>query len=982
MEQLESRTLLTGNVTVSLQGANAQLTGDSAGNDVEIVVDNGSVVVRGLNGTTINNGTTAFSLVPNGTTLAGRLDGALGAGDDIVTIGSGITFNRDVSLVVDDGADTLRVRGGVFRSNVNIRGGDAANSVLIDNTTIDGNLAIFSRGEIVASLSSSTIHGDLFVLTGRGADSIVLQGVTIDRVTTFLTGRGDDDIVLQNSTLGGPLLILSGKGNDFVYVNSSSIAKLAVIATQRGNDTLQVLGGSSFGELLVFDGGSGKDVANVGSDTTTHGVIRVSQKSKYFDPALVASRITNSTTGAIAKANSLLTAATPTLALTTNVATISESAGATAATLTVTRTGSTFAALEVTLASSNTSKATVPATVTIPAGSTSITANIAAVNNPIADSDAVVTITATATGLVTGTRTLTVTNDDSAALTLTASQTTVAESAGASAVTYTVARNSADVTQPLTVNLASSASGRLSVGSSVIIPANAASVTFVGAAVENAIVDGNASVTVTANATGFTSGTVAVMVTENDVAALTVTPATSTVAENVAAGTATYTLARNTSDTTQALIVNLSSANTVRLGVPSTVTIPVGSASATFTVTPVNNTAVDGNVDVQLTASAAGFVSATWTVTVTNDDTIALTATATATDAVQSNNTIITRNSAVQVSGASVAGATISVDSDGDGQFNNGTTVAGLDGSYSLNVPILNTATNHGENQLVVRAVSGTDMVDQSVRAHRAVGTVVHFATNKGSYDVELLDTAAPVTVANFLGYVNSGAYQNLIIHRTGPQSFIQGGGFKLLNGVISSVTTTGSIQNEFNAANSNVSGTLAMALLGDGSGGTQPNSGTSGWFVNTTNNSDLDSGRYTVFGRVIGDGVLVARAISGLTTHNLNSLYSSSALATVPLSAFNPANTQISGTVAMVAGSPQITGTGTLFTSQLTVGQSIRIASPGASFVASIASDTSLTLTTNAPGTAELLTVLKDVVPQNSDFVVFSSIGKILDTI
>ena len=92
-EQLESRTLLTGNVQVSLSGANAQITGDAASNEFEVVVDNGSVVVRGLNGTTINQGTEAFTLVSGATTFGGHLAGSLGAGDDIATIGPGITFS-------------------------------------------------------------------------------------------------------------------------------------------------------------------------------------------------------------------------------------------------------------------------------------------------------------------------------------------------------------------------------------------------------------------------------------------------------------------------------------------------------------------------------------------------------------------------------------------------------------------------------------------------------------------------------------------------------------------------------------------------------------------------------------------------------------------------------------------------------------------------------------------------------------------------
>jgi len=171
----------------------------------------------------------------------------------------------------------------------------------------------------------------------------------------------------------------------------------------------------------------------------------------------------------------------------------------------------------------------------------------------------------------------------------------------------------------------------------------------------------------------------------------------------------------------------------------------------------------------------------------------------------------------------------------------------------------------------------------------------------------------------------------------------------------------------------------LSMALLGGG----QFNSGTSQWFVNTSNNgAGFDPGKYTVFGRVIGDGVTVASQISDLTRQNLNTLYNSSAFSTVPLSAFNPANTPITGTAAITSNSAVLTGTNTLFTTELAVGQSIVIASGRAYFVASIESNTSLTLTTTAPATAANLAVTKNVVPNDADFVIFSNIGKILDTI
>ena len=979
-EQLELRTLLTGNVQISLNGANAQFTGDTAANQVEVVVDNGSVVVRGLNGTTINQGTTDFTLATGVTALQGSLTGSLGGGDDVVTIGVGITLTGNVSLSGGDGADTLRVLGGTLHGNLTLNGDNGVTSIVVDGATISGNLAISGAESTLASISNSNVHGRLDVSTGDSADSVVVQSTTVDGVTAIHTGRGDDNVVLQNSTLHGRLWVETGAGNDVVYVNSSNVGKSARIALRRGNDTVQVLGGSNFDGRLVVAGGAGHDAANIDSDTSARRVAKHSQKAKYFDASLISSRITDSTTGAIARANALLAAAVPTLTLSVSPATVSENAGTAASTLTVTRTGPTTAAQIVTLTSSNTSKATVPATVTIPVGSTSVTAPIAAIDNTVADGSATVTITAAATGFANVTTTLTVTDNEVAALTVTANQTTVSEGAGATAVTYTVVRNTADITQPLTVTLLSGTPTRLTVPATVIIPANAASVTFGGAAIENTIVDGTASVIVTTSATAFTSGTATVAVTDNENAVLSVTSAAATVSEasGTLAGTVTTSFVSSVP-----ILVSLSYETSNILTGPASVTIPAGAASVPVTFTIVNGSVQDQNLVARIEATAPGAATGVAQVTVTDADSMALTAIATADDSVQSNGTIITRNSVTQVTGITTAGASITVDSDGNGVFDNGTATAGVDGSYTVNVTLLHTATNHGENRLVLKASSGANSADTAVRAHLAIGTVVHFATNQGAYDVELLDTEAPLTVANFLSYVESGAYQNMFAHRTnsGSAKFVQGGGFKVSNGQISSVITTIPVQNEFNAANSNVSGTLSMALLGGG----QFNSGTSQWFVNTSNNgAGFDPGKYTVFGRVIGDGVTVATQISNLPNVHpqLNTLYNSTALSEAPLSAFNPANTPITGTVAITSNSAVITGTNTLFTTELAVGQSIVIGSGRAYFVASIQSNTSLTLTTTAPAAAASLAVTKDVVPNDADFVIFSNIGKILDTI
>jgi cyclophilin family peptidyl-prolyl cis-trans isomerase len=128
----------------------------------------------------------------------------------------------------------------------------------------------------------------------------------------------------------------------------------------------------------------------------------------------------------------------------------------------------------------------------------------------------------------------------------------------------------------------------------------------------------------------------------------------------------------------------------------------------------------------------------------------------------------------------------------------------------------------------------------------------VRFYMNMGTVEIELYGTQSPLNVANFLSYVDSGAYNDSIIHRTRDGSsvatsdlFAQGGSFKQ-NGA--PITAGAAVNNEFNAANglSNVKYTLAAAR------GSDPNSATSGWFINQTNNAAaFDPGPYTVLGKV-----------------------------------------------------------------------------------------------------------------------------------
>jgi cyclophilin family peptidyl-prolyl cis-trans isomerase len=144
-------------------------------------------------------------------------------------------------------------------------------------------------------------------------------------------------------------------------------------------------------------------------------------------------------------------------------------------------------------------------------------------------------------------------------------------------------------------------------------------------------------------------------------------------------------------------------------------------------------------------------------------------------------------------------------------------------------------------------------------------GQVAQFDTVSGKINVELLANDAPLNVANFLNYVNRGAYTNTIIHRSVPGFVIQGGGFALQGTSISAIATDAPVKNEFK--DSNLRGTMAMAKTAAG-----PDSATNQWFFNLGDNSanlDNQNGGFTVFARVIGSGMTVVDTIAAVPSYD-----------------------------------------------------------------------------------------------------------------
>jgi peptidyl-prolyl cis-trans isomerase A (cyclophilin A) len=138
---------------------------------------------------------------------------------------------------------------------------------------------------------------------------------------------------------------------------------------------------------------------------------------------------------------------------------------------------------------------------------------------------------------------------------------------------------------------------------------------------------------------------------------------------------------------------------------------------------------------------------------------------------------------------------------------------------------------------------------------------VVIMSTSKGDIKIELFKDKAPITVENFLSYVNDGFYDGTIFHRVIPNFMIQGGGF---TPDFKQKPTKQPIKNEAANGLKNLRGTMAMARTQD------VDSATSQFFINLVDNGFLDKGvrdyGYAVFGKVI-DGMDVVDAIGAVET-------------------------------------------------------------------------------------------------------------------
>ena len=138
---------------------------------------------------------------------------------------------------------------------------------------------------------------------------------------------------------------------------------------------------------------------------------------------------------------------------------------------------------------------------------------------------------------------------------------------------------------------------------------------------------------------------------------------------------------------------------------------------------------------------------------------------------------------------------------------------------------------------------------------------MIRFETSLGDFTVELFEKDAPLSVANFLSYIDGEFFDGTIFHRIVPGFVIQGGGF---TEDMTQKKTQSPVKNEADNGRKNKRGTLSMARTSD------VNSATSQFFVNLKDNEFLDHSRgnfgYAVFAQVT-EGMDVIDKIAAVET-------------------------------------------------------------------------------------------------------------------
>ncbi len=290
---LEERTMMAGDVAVSVVNGDLRITGDAGANDVAVVqtMQNGALVtgsyfVTGRNGTTINGQSSGRTF----TGVARDFNINLGGNDDHVTLGpendlygptNQVKVPRDLLLNVGSGNNSVLLNGLFVARNASISSGNATDNIFV-HASVQNDLTINTGGgNDLVDVWNSFVRHNLAIDSGLNNTSdvtVYLTTMNIGNDVTVTTGAGQDHVYITEVGANHDLSIRTGANNDTVSISDSEASDLLFADLGSGNDTLKLT--DIYGDRAVLDGGVGIYDSLIESNVNFYS----SHASRNFEP--------------------------------------------------------------------------------------------------------------------------------------------------------------------------------------------------------------------------------------------------------------------------------------------------------------------------------------------------------------------------------------------------------------------------------------------------------------------------------------------------------------------------------------------------------------------------------------------------------------------------------------------------------------------------------------------------------------------------
>ena len=276
---LEERTMMAGDVSVSVVNGDLRIIGDGNANDVAVIqtmqngaLVNGSYFVTGRNGTTINGRATADGVHNTFTGVTRDFAIAMGGSDDHVTIGpdgpgadlygpnNKVKVPRDIIANLGGGANTLLLNGLNVARNAFISSGNGADRLFV-HASVQNDLTINTgAGTDLVDVYNSFARHNLSIdassnNTNTSDVTVYLTTMNVGNDVNIATGGGQDSVYIDEVGVNHDLSIQTGNNNDYVSISDSEAADLLFADLGSGNDTLTL--SDTYGNQAVLDGGYG-----------------------------------------------------------------------------------------------------------------------------------------------------------------------------------------------------------------------------------------------------------------------------------------------------------------------------------------------------------------------------------------------------------------------------------------------------------------------------------------------------------------------------------------------------------------------------------------------------------------------------------------------------------------------------------------------------------------------------------------------------